>query len=124
MNDAVPRAGLTTKLKNLAWSRRSYALVYALAVWFVHESLGMTEEEAAEIVGAVLAWVISDSIKPTGGEATEGPPLAVWSLAESVRFWLLVASQTATLLLPQSMSLPITAACSTLIVGRALRKPA
>lgn len=112
------------KLRALLWSRRTYALCYAVGVWLLHTELGFTQDQAAEIVVAVLSWVFSDSIKPTGGVAPDGPPLRLPTLAESVRFWALVASHLVTLTLPETVSAPVVAALSTLILGRAMRRPA
>lgn len=55
-----------SKILALPTSRRFVALVAALLVVFLQDVFGLTEVQAASIVGVISSWILGNSISPTG----------------------------------------------------------
>lgn len=116
------RRTLSVKFRDLFFSRRTYAIAYIFCIYIWRESIGVTDQQAAEMIATVMTWIISDSIKPTGGMNINGTHPGLDELKGSMRFWILVATQLGVTLLGDDSGV-VAAAGSTAILGRSLRKP-
>lgn len=116
------RRTLPAKFRDLFFSRRTYAIAYIFCVYIWRDSIGVTNQQAAEMIATAMTWIISDSIKPTGGMNIHGPPLGLDKLKGSMRFWVLVATQLGVALCGDDSGV-VAATGSAVILGRSLRKP-